>query len=609
MPAPGGEASEIERLKALLFTPEAERLKAAEAQIQGLEAWVGDAGHLEAATAQVLVEAFRRAEIARHRELAAAVAPVVVAAIRSEIHNSRDMMVEALYPIAGRLVSAAVANAFRELLDAINQRLDSLVSTQQWRLRLRSLATGRSVAEIALSEARGANFARILLLERGSGRLLAQWRPGGDARDNPELISGMIAAISEFASTVLSERHGELRTLDLGGSQIFLRASARVILAAEVVGSPSRRDQQNLDAGFMGLVDRHDRDEPIGEADLAALARSALGATPEPRKSSGGALAVVGLVVLALLAWALSGPVHRWRKDVAIRDAFGQALAADPGLAGFPLGVGENWTDRTVAVEGLAGSNDSVDRLVAALAPAAAPLKVVPRVQIVAAEETALSARESVKRTAEGITLLQRRFDAQTSRNEAEAKAAHDEIEALKRQSASLAEAMGAIKLELDAVLRRRAAPADDLAAVNSALALTQRRLETLQASLDDPRRTLAEAAREAVIFFAERDTFADSAAATRLLDSLAATLKKAGEGFRVVGYADETGTVIGNAEVSRLRAEKVANELVARGVAADKLGRVGRGAQNPISEDVGVSRMRNRRVTFELLFPGETAR
>ena len=271
MAAPGGQAGEIDKLKALLFSPESARLAAAEAHIDALESRVGDAPRLEAATAEILVDALRRAEVAQHRELAAAIAPVVVAAIRSEIHNSKDMMVEALYPITGRLVAAAVANAFRELIESINRRLDALVSTNQWKLRVKSLTSGRPMAEIALSQAMGANFQRILLFERGSGILLANWSANAGRADNPELISGMIAAISEFAASVLSSQHGELRTLDLGASQVFLRASSQIVLAAETAGDLSRNDQHALDAAFLDLVDRHDRGETIGPADLAAL--------------------------------------------------------------------------------------------------------------------------------------------------------------------------------------------------------------------------------------------------------------------------------------------------------------------------------------------------
>jgi len=100
---------------------------------------------------------------------------LIVAAIRSEIKNSKEMMVEALYPITGRLVTAAVANSFRELVEDLNRRIDAMVSTNVWRLRFRALATGRSMAEVAMAEADAASLRRALLLERGSGRVLATW--------------------------------------------------------------------------------------------------------------------------------------------------------------------------------------------------------------------------------------------------------------------------------------------------------------------------------------------------------------------------------------------------------------------------------------------------
>lgn len=251
---------------------------------------------LEAATAEILAGALRRAETARHRELAAAIASVVVAAIRAGVHNSRDMMVEALYPITGRLVAAAVANAFRDLLDTINQRIDYLVSPTQGRMRLRALATGRWVAQIALAEARASGYRRILLLERGSGRLLAMGRPGGEREDNPELVSGIVAAIAEFAASVLSEQHGQLRSLDLGASQVHLRASSQIILAA------NRKTQNRLDAGFVDLVARRERGAEVGESDLADLAETTAPPGARARASAHGHAGACRLACAGLCA-------------------------------------------------------------------------------------------------------------------------------------------------------------------------------------------------------------------------------------------------------------------------------------------------------------------
>jgi hypothetical protein len=74
---------EIDQLKRLLFQPEEERLQSLQATVDALNARLGSPARLEAATAEVIVEALRRAEVAQPRELAAVLAPSVVAAIRS----------------------------------------------------------------------------------------------------------------------------------------------------------------------------------------------------------------------------------------------------------------------------------------------------------------------------------------------------------------------------------------------------------------------------------------------------------------------------------------------------------------------------------------------
>ena len=95
----------------MLFQPEATRLTSLEAG-DSLQRYVGNADRLPGRDRRHPGGALERAEVNPAR-LATTIAPVVVSAIRNEIKNSREQMIEALYPIVGRLVSAAVANAFR----------------------------------------------------------------------------------------------------------------------------------------------------------------------------------------------------------------------------------------------------------------------------------------------------------------------------------------------------------------------------------------------------------------------------------------------------------------------------------------------------------------
>ena len=462
MAAPGGQAGEIDKLKALLFSPESARLAAAEAHIDALESRVGDAPRLEAATAEILVDALRRAEVAQHRELAAAIAPVVVAAIRSEIHNSKDMMVEALYPITGRLVAAAVANAFRELIESINRRLDALVSTNQWKLRLKSLTSGRPMAEIALSQAMGANFQRILLFERGSGILLANWSANAGRADNPELISGMIAAISEFAASVLSSQHGELRTLDLGASQVFLRASSQIVLAAETAGDLSRNDQHALDAAFLDLVDRHDRGETIGPADLAALGEHFDEPGAVDARAGKSKVGIAAAVLSLLVGLALIIPILHWQREAAIARALERVRAANPALRAYPLHYEVDNSAGKVLLQGLAGSPADAAKAIAAVTAGATPYQVIPDIAIVASEAqlqasaaqaSALTARiqDLESRTAAALTEIRGELKSDITGKSSEIASVGGAVEAM---ATRLADSQAAQSARLE-VLRR----------------------------------------------------------------------------------------------------------------------------------------------------------
>ncbi len=507
-----------------------------------LDAYVGDKTRLEAATAEILAGAFRKAEVAQHKELATAVAPLVVAAIRSEIKNSKEMMVEALYPITGRLVTAAVANAFRDLVESLNQRIDAMVSTDMWRLRLKAIATGRSMAEVALADADSASLRRALLLERGGGRVLASWPPETQGGNQDELTSELIAAITEFATTVYADRGGELRMLDLGSSHVFLRASARVIAAAEFAGELSSARERRLDAAFLKIVETHEGDErAISATALGDELGEALEEAPA-KPASKTPLVVIACALAGLAIWAAIDPAKRALREHRINGAYAAALKDHPGLADFPLRLDIDHANARVVLRGLSADENEPQKIVDAIAPAASPYRAERDIMTLA---TASTMRERA------------------------------------RQAAA------------------------ELERLNSEVARSKASLEQLRAENDAPSLKLHRMIERFAIFFTEQDNLVAPAAVNAGLDALAELLKSSGEGLRVVGYADDVGSAVSNRAISRRRAEKVVGLLVERGAAREKLAIVPRSTQDPIAEsEVGAAR--SRRVAFERVYDGE---
>ncbi len=528
MSSAGGEA--FEQLKALLLSDTSQQLDEALKRLEKIDARVGDGKKLSVATGDILVEAIERAETTRGRELTVALAPLVVTAIRSEIKNSKEMMVEALYPITGRLVTAAVANAFRDLVENLNARIDAMTSANAWRLRMRAMATGKSMAEIAMAEADAGRLRRALLLERGSGRVFAIWPSGEAENDNADLASGMIAAITEFASSVYADKGGELRMLDLGASHVFLRASPRVIVAAEFGGDLNRQRESRLDEAFLNIVETNDKDgKPCSSEALGGILNKALVEEPAMAKSK-TPVVIVGVIAVALAVWAAWGPVVRSMRESRINSAFAQALATHERLAHFPLRLDFDHAAGRVVLRGLAANTQEPQALVEALTTVAEPYRIEQDVSVVA-----LAAQAEALKTGE-------------TRAAATLQEAQQQIDALR---AELRQAGGG-----RAQLRRYI---EDFA-----------------------------------VFFTDQDKLVNAAATGAKLDELAALVKAADANLRVVGYADEVGSPTLSRAISRQRADKVVAMLLERGVRRERLSLVPRSTLNPIADtgpDVARSR------------------
>ena len=288
----------------------------------------------------------------------------------------------------------------------------------------------------------------------------------------------------------------------------------------------------------------------------------------------------------------------------------------------------ERWGAGQVTIRGLANSQASLDRLVAALTTAAAPMAVVPEVRIVAGVAEARQAREAGAREVAALAGLTARVDAieaGLARTSAAVEKAAGAAEGARSEAAAGIAAVraeaGAETAQLEAAISGAEARAKDArqSLAGEAEARSSRQgaeisalrgeLEAVRARLSAPGRRIAEAAQASVVFFHEAgDALADPSAAGATLDALAQAIRETGLGVRVVGFADDTGSVAGNIEISRQRAQRVAKMLIERGAPAGELVPVGRGAQTPIGESTPDGRARNRRVVFEPLFPGEQA-
>ncbi len=381
----------VSRLKELLFERESRELDTLNSRLADMQERAGSDAQFQRAVAKVLDSALRDAEATRHKELSEAMAPMVLRTLRAEMRSPdmQDQIAGVMYPRMGEMVARYVSSAIRDMMQDINRRLESGLSHNRFFLWMRSISSGRSMAELALAETQRLEVEEIYLVRRGSGALVHHWRrPGGaeapDGANRDTLVSGFLAAITALAEEAFEADKESLRTLDLDDHRIYLRGSPDYLLAAKCAGSAPAGIDRNLDAELLRVLAEQmviERDavasgDPTAEKRSADRRETLLGAfssnieeaarerTQEASRVHGGRtlkvlLWVVGLPIASLAAWYLY--VSFVTKSLQVRAD--EAVAAIPELKGYPVRAHVERGGQRIWVAGLA-PDEATRRLV-----------------------------------------------------------------------------------------------------------------------------------------------------------------------------------------------------------------------------------------------------
>ena len=569
-------------LKDVLFGRENALLEEMRRIVADHDLRIGTSERLCENVAAILADALKSAGVKNRKSLALAIAPVIIDGIRSEIRNSRNEIVDALYPIMGRLTSAYVLSVFRDFVEETNRRLESRLSGRLLRLRLKSLFTGTPYAELLLREGGAFRIQDIMLIDAEKGVLLEQWTtPDSQANELPpdestSQFTAMLAAINRFSTETLKAKHQELRIVDAGASQLYLRTAAKCLFAVRASGSGGRKLLKSLDAAILEILEIYE--PPMQSANpeealrarrqaLLSLADKLQQTLVQNRRTPVFAFALFGLIGALLAAWIGSVQWERVKSERIYQAAAG-AVRSHPGIAGFPVSVSLDPQRSKLTVSGFVSSyaiKEDLERGIRAKVPEVpleSTLLVIPDANKV----------DELQRTASQV--LARLNDLAERRGLAEADA----------------KILGLAK---------------ELAAVNAGLSEQRTNISALRQETFTPERRLAGWVARNAIFFSEDAQFREPDTVRKQLLELRDLLAGTDLHLRLVGFTDALGDMDNNERLGLNRAKAVADELIGLGVPASRLTVAGRAKEGLISGDRGPA-SRNRRVEFQLAFVNE---
>lgn len=533
------EPDETAELKQLLFSPELELLDRVRDRMAVLNSRVGDDPALIESVQRVLVDVLRQSGVSDHDRVAGAMAPLVLETIRREIRNSRQVMLEALYPVAGQLVKAAVAQAMRQIAITVARPVDSVFSPSLWGARFAAWRTGQSVGDVLLARSQAFFVERMLLIHRPMGLLIAD-SGGGDEDDaEGQQLAAMLSLTQTYARDAFAGRtDGAVRGIAFSDRELHIASSVTSLLAIKTRGLAPGDLEARLQAALVEISTRWSdtlqsfdgalspADRVALDADLSLAIEDIAGFAPDaaPKRMPKTGLAIVAVAVLGLLGWLGYSELQGWRDRQVEAEA--AALVDTAEWKGYPVTFGFDRSESRLNAEGLAPNATAASRLKSGL-------QNMKRVDALA-------------------------FAVQPV-NAASGQAAQG----------------GALAARVQALEGRNAA-----------------------GSGVDPVSRITLWLAQHPIHFNSRDRFADERIANQRLDAIAQLLKAWKLNFQILvsGYADQ-GERRGR-QSSVKRANMVVDALAQRGVPRQRLSAIGRGAETQVGPPGDAA---NRRVTFEI--------
>jgi len=218
------ENDKIQILKDILFEDESAYIEKITHRLEELESSLNDKQKFSSRVDPIIVYQLDEFK----RSIPATLGPTITAAIKTEIGKNQDAVVDALFPILGKMIKKYVAQEIQKLSEKINQHLSFRDKISSW--------FGKSNEKQAIIEGLvAAHIEQVLLIDKKTGLLKASYSNAQTIDE--EMISGMLTAIKSFVEDAFGQKNQSLELIDYELYQIHLQSFKNYFIAVVVSGT------------------------------------------------------------------------------------------------------------------------------------------------------------------------------------------------------------------------------------------------------------------------------------------------------------------------------------------------------------------------------------
>ncbi|MDX1277478.1 cell envelope biogenesis protein OmpA [Oceanihabitans sediminis] len=224
------QEDKLKVLKDILLTDEREYASSIHKKIKILEETVNKKNNLSEKVDPIIED--RLQEFIK--EIPKTLGPTITETLKSEIKNSQDAVVEAMYPILGRMIKKYIQNEIQVLSEKINQQLNNTFSFKNLKRKIKSKMSGVSEADLIINELQQTKLNQFLVIEKGSGLLISKYSKTDDIDE--EMVAGMLTAIKSFVEDAFKSNNQELELINYETYSIYIQNFSSYYIAVAISG-------------------------------------------------------------------------------------------------------------------------------------------------------------------------------------------------------------------------------------------------------------------------------------------------------------------------------------------------------------------------------------
>ncbi len=180
---------------------------------------------------------------------------VLTNTIKRQIRDSQDEMVDALYPIIGKMIRKFVAKEIEQLTERIDAQINQTFSWQAWVRRFKGWFKGESEKDRIIQDLIKTKVEEVFIIDKDSGLLTGSWSRNNLA--DRDMIAGMLTAIKGFVEHAFSKGEQELETIEYDAYKIVLNNFHTYYIAVVVSGTVSADFRLMLTDMLLHFAEKH----------------------------------------------------------------------------------------------------------------------------------------------------------------------------------------------------------------------------------------------------------------------------------------------------------------------------------------------------------------